>query len=127
MLKQPDKQKTPSQTYCEPIKHRRCLVPADGFFEWKKLDAKNKQPFAFAPKDGSMIAFAGIWDRWRDEVTSQVLETYCIITTEPNELMAPIHPRMPAILAPCDYERGSLRRTLCDCQLIFCDHSTPSN
>jgi len=45
-----------SQTYCEPIKHR-CLVPADGFFEWKKLDVKNKQPFAFALKDGSMIAF----------------------------------------------------------------------
>jgi len=96
---------TISQTYCEPIKHRRCLVPADGFFEWKKLDAKNKQPFAFALKDGSVIAFAGIWDRWCDEVTSQVLETYSIITTEPNELMAPIHSRMPAILAPRDYER----------------------
>jgi putative SOS response-associated peptidase YedK len=96
---------TISRTYCEPIKHRRCLVPADGFFEWKKLDAKNKQPFAFALKDGSMIAFAGIWDRWRDEVTSKVLETYSIITTEPNELMAPIHSRMPAILAARDYER----------------------
>src|ERR1700722_6630134 len=51
---------TMSETYREAIKLRRCLVPADGFFEWKKLDAKNKQPFAFAPKDGSMIAFAGI-------------------------------------------------------------------
>jgi putative SOS response-associated peptidase YedK len=96
---------TMSETYRDAIKGRRCLVPADGFFEWKKLDAKNKQPFAFALKDGSMIAFAGIWERWRDEATSQVLETYSIITTEPNELMAPIHSRMPAILAPRDYER----------------------
>jgi putative SOS response-associated peptidase YedK len=96
---------TMSETYRDAIKRRRCLVPADGFFEWKKLDAKNKQPFAFALKDGSMIAFAGIWERWRDDATSQVLETYSIITTEPNELMAPIHPRMPAILAPRDYER----------------------
>jgi putative SOS response-associated peptidase YedK len=52
-----------------------------------------------------MIAFAGIWERWRDEATSQVLERYSIITTEPNELMAPIHSRMPVILAPRDYER----------------------
>jgi putative SOS response-associated peptidase YedK len=96
---------TESQNYSEPIKHRRCLVPADGFFEWKKLDAKNKEPFAFSLQDGSIIAFAGIWDRWRDETTSQVLETYSIITTEPNELMAPIYPRMPAILALRDYER----------------------
>lgn len=66
---------TMSETYRDAIKRRRCLVPADGFFEWKKLDAKNKQPFAFALKDGSMIAFAGIWERWRDEATSQVLET----------------------------------------------------
>jgi putative SOS response-associated peptidase YedK len=96
---------TMSETYRDAIKGRRCLVPADGFFEWKKLDAKNKQPFAFALRDGSMITFAGIWERWRDEATSQVLETYSIITTEPNELMALIHSRMPVILAPRDYER----------------------
>jgi putative SOS response-associated peptidase YedK len=94
-----------SETYCDAFKHRRCLVPADGYFEWKKLDVKNRQPFAIALKDGSMLAFAGIWDRWRDEATDQVLETYSIITTEPNELMATIHSRMPAILAPRDYER----------------------
>jgi len=81
-----------SETYRDAIKRRSSLVPPDGFFERKKLDAKNKQPFAFALKDGSMIAFADISERSRDEATSQVLETYSIITTEPNELMAPIHP-----------------------------------
>jgi putative SOS response-associated peptidase YedK len=96
---------TMSETYRDAIKHRRCLVPADGFFEWKKLDGKNRQPFAIALKDGSMLAFAGIWDRWQDEATDQVLETYSIITTESNELMTTIHSRMPAILAPRNYER----------------------
>ena len=71
----------------------------------EEADAKDRQPFAIALKDGSMLAFAGIWDRWRDEATDQVLETYSIITTESNELMATIHSRMPAILAPRDYER----------------------
>ena len=96
---------TTNPTYREAVKRRRCLIPADGFFEWKKLDAKNKQPYAIAPGDGSMLAFAGIWERWRDKATREDLETYSIITTEPNELMAPIHSRMPVILAPRDYGR----------------------
>jgi len=89
----------------EAIKRRRYLVPADGFYEWQKIDARTKQPFAIALKDGSPLAFAGLWERWTDKVTNQPLETYTILTTEPNELTAPIHNRMPVILAPKDYER----------------------
>ena len=57
---------TKSATYREPFKKRRCLVPASGFFEWKKLDAKNKQPFAFDLANGQMMAFAGLWDAWKE-------------------------------------------------------------
>jgi putative SOS response-associated peptidase YedK len=80
-------------------------VPADGFYEWQKLDAKNRQPWAFALADGALFAFAGLWDRWKDKTTQQPLETFTILTTEPNELTASIHNRMPVILAPQEYER----------------------
>ena len=89
----------------EAFKSRRCLVPADGFYEWQKIDAKTRQPYAIGLQNGSMFAFAGLWERWKDRQTGQFLETYTIITTDPNELMQPLHPRMPAILAPKDYER----------------------
>jgi putative SOS response-associated peptidase YedK len=94
-----------SPAFREALKRRRCLVPADGFHEWQKLDAKTKQPYAIGLKDGSLFAFAGLWERWTDKATNQPLETYAIITTEPNELTAPVHNRMPVILAPKDYER----------------------
>lgn len=94
-----------SAMFREPLKRRRCLVPADGFYEWQKLDAKNRQPWAIGLADGSLFAFAGLWDRWIDKTTQQPLETYTILTTEANELTAPIHNRMPVILAPRDYER----------------------
>ncbi|HTV13977.1 MAG TPA: SOS response-associated peptidase [Acidobacteriaceae bacterium] len=94
-----------SPLYREALKRRRCLVPADGFYEWQKIDAKTKQPYAIALTDGAPLAFAGLWERWVDKVTNQPLETYTIITTEPNELTSTIHNRMPVILAPKDYER----------------------
>ena len=96
---------TTSPAYREPMKRRRCLVPADWFYEWKKLDAKTKQPYAIAMKDRSLLAFAGLWDSWKDKTTGQTLDTYTVITTDPNELMESIHTRMPVILAPRDYER----------------------
>jgi putative SOS response-associated peptidase YedK len=89
----------------EALRRRRCLVPADGFYEWQAIDTKTKQPWAIALKDGSPLAFAGLWDRWKDKITGQALETYTIITTEPNEITAKIHNRMPVILAPQNYER----------------------
>src|SRR5207248_9328433 len=87
------------------FKKRRCLVPASGFYEWKRLDEKNKQPFAFDLLNGRMIAFAGLWDGWKDPANRVRLRSYTIITTGANELMAPIHDRMPAILHPSDYDR----------------------
>jgi putative SOS response-associated peptidase YedK len=94
-----------SPTFREALKRRRCLVPADLFYEWQKVDAKTKQPYAIALKDGDQFAFAGLWETWKDKVTGETKETYTVITTDPNELMEPLHNRMPVILAPNDYER----------------------
>jgi putative SOS response-associated peptidase YedK len=94
-----------SPTYREAWKRRRCLVPAEWFYEWQKLDEKNKQPYAIAMKDGSIFAFGGLWEKWKDKATGQELHTYTIVTTDPNELLEPIHNRMPVIVARKDYER----------------------
>jgi putative SOS response-associated peptidase YedK len=87
------------------FRSQRCLVPADLFYEWQKIDAKTKQPFPIGLKNGSPYAFAGLWERWRDPKTREALETFTIITTDPNELLEPMHNRMPAILEPKDYDR----------------------
>ena len=94
-----------SPAFREPLKRRRCLVPAEWFYEWQKIDAKTKQPFAIGLNDGSLFAFAGLWDAWKDKATGQTLETYTVITTDPNELMQSLHNRMPVILRPQDYSR----------------------
>lgn len=89
-------------SFREAFKHRRCLIPADGFYEWKK-EAKGKQPYYFQLTDGGLFAFAGIWEEWgKDE---SAVKTCAIITTEPNELLSPLHNRMPVILREEDYER----------------------
>jgi putative SOS response-associated peptidase YedK len=96
-----------SPVFREPMKRRRCLVPADFFLEWKKMDAKTKQPYAIALQDDSLFAFAGLWDTWKDKATGQVINSYTVITTDPNELITrlSIHDRMPVILHRQDYER----------------------
>ena len=98
---------TTSPVFRDAFKRRRCLVPADLFYEWRKIDAKTKQPYAIAMKDNSIFAFAGLWERWKDRAKGQILETYTIITTDPNELISylSIHDRMPVILRPSDYGR----------------------
>src|SRR6266478_1747221 len=68
----------------DAFKSRRCIVPADGFYEWKKLYAKTKQPYRFVMRDGSPMAFAGLWERWRDPASGETLRTFTIITTVPN-------------------------------------------
>ena len=83
--------------YREALKKRRCLVPADAFYEWQRLDKKNKQPYAIALKSGEPYAFAGLWETWKPQAGSP-LETFTILTTDPNELMEPVHNRMPVIL-----------------------------
>jgi putative SOS response-associated peptidase YedK len=95
--------------YREALKRRRCLVPADAFYEWQRLDPKTKRPFAFALKSGEPYAFAGLWESWRpkdkNDPDAAPLETFTILTTDPNELMEPVHNRMPVILEPKDYSR----------------------
>jgi putative SOS response-associated peptidase YedK len=96
---------TTSPAYREAMKRRSCLVQADWFYEWKKLDAKTKRTYAIDMKDAELFAFAGLWDSWKDKETGKSLETYTVITTDPNELMEPIHNRMPVILHRQDYGR----------------------
>jgi putative SOS response-associated peptidase YedK len=88
----------------EALRKRRCLIPADAFYEWARIDAKNKQPFAIALKSGEPYAFAGLWERWRPK-DGDALETFTILTTDANEVLEPIHNRMPVILEPKDYSR----------------------
>jgi putative SOS response-associated peptidase YedK len=83
---------------------RRCLVPADAFYEWKKI-GKGKQPYAIAMRDRQPFAFAGLWENWKDPASGQWVRTFTILTTAPNALVAPLHDRMPVILTPADYER----------------------
>jgi putative SOS response-associated peptidase YedK len=83
------------------FKRRRCLIIADGFYEWMR-DGKKKQPFYFKLVNGNLFGLAGIWEVWEGGDGSY-LETCTILTTEPNELMQPIHNRMPVIIHPEDY------------------------
>jgi putative SOS response-associated peptidase YedK len=64
---------------------RRCLIPADGFYEWQKLDAKTKQPYAIVMKDRSLFGFAGLWERWKDKASGEVVRSFTIITTTPQQ------------------------------------------
>jgi putative SOS response-associated peptidase YedK len=86
----------------ESLERRRCLLPADGFYEWSRK-GKSKQPYCFELHERRPFAFAGLWDRWRAP-EGVYLETCTILTTTPNRLLADIHDRMPVILAPGDYD-----------------------
>lgn len=84
------------------FRRRRCLVLADGFYEWQRLE-RGKQPFYIRLRDGKPFAFAGLWEHWKgpDETT---IDSCTLLTTEPNDLIRPVHNRMPVILAPEDYD-----------------------
>jgi putative SOS response-associated peptidase YedK len=82
---------------------RRCLIPADGFYEWRPIGPKEKQPFSIGMADDSVFAFAGLWERWRDP-DAELVETCTILTTQPNALVADVHDRMPVILKADDYD-----------------------
>ncbi len=86
------------------FKRRRCLVPATGFFEWKRTPRNKKHPFLLRRRGGGLLAFAGIWDSWHGDAPSGHLETFSIVTGPPNEVAAPIHDRMPVILPEPDYD-----------------------
>lgn len=83
------------------FKHQRCLVVADGFYEWQKAGG-NKQPFYIRMRDEKPFAFAGLWEEWKKSDT--VLESCTILTTDANDLVKPLHDRMPVILDPKDYD-----------------------
>lgn len=87
------------------LKKRRCLVAADGFYEWKRLDPKTKQPMYIHRNDGDPLAMAGLYERWTDAEGHREIHTCTIITTTPNATMAPIHNRMPVLLAPGAWDR----------------------
>jgi putative SOS response-associated peptidase YedK len=80
---------------------RRCLVPADAFYEWKSMP-DGKQPYAIARTDGTPLAFAGLWESWQD-LAGETLGTFTIMTTAANDDMAQLHDRMPVILEPDDW------------------------
>jgi putative SOS response-associated peptidase YedK len=86
----------------DALKSRRCLIPADGFYEWKR-DGKAKQPYCFEVNDGELFAFAGLWDRWKDP-SGNWIKTCSILTTTPNAVTGSIHDRMPSILDPDTYD-----------------------
>ena len=75
---------------------RRCLVPVSGFYEWAATGS-GKQPWYFAHPNGAPLALAGLWERWRD-AAGEPVHTFCIITCAPNDVVRPVHARMPAIL-----------------------------
>ena len=86
----------------DALKSRRCLISADGFYEWRR-DGKTKQPFCFEVNEGQLFAFAGLWDRWKDP-SGNWIKTCSILTTTPNAVTASVHDRMPVILDPDSYD-----------------------
>jgi putative SOS response-associated peptidase YedK len=86
----------------DAMKSRRCLIPADGFYEWSRT-GKAKQPYCFEVAEGELFAFAGLWDGWKD-ASGQWVKTCSILTTTPNAVTSAIHDRMPVILSPDDYD-----------------------
>lgn len=103
-----------SGMFKQALNRRRCIIPADGFYEWKKLDPKTKQPMFIHFPDDRLFGFAGIWERWRDPATDSVVDTTTILTTTPNDLMKDIHDRMPVILKPNDFSRWLDREVTAD-------------
>lgn len=99
-----------SASFREPFKHRRCLIPAKGWYEWQER-ASGKQPWFFHAADRSLLAMAGLWDRW--ERDDQVIESCTVIVGEPNDAVRRIHDRMP-FLIPRDRQAAWLARDLTD-------------
>jgi putative SOS response-associated peptidase YedK len=83
---------------------RRCIVPADSFFEWQKTQQSKKPKFEFTIQGGKPFGMAGLWAQWKNPKTNQWEDTFAIVTVEANETMTPVHDRQPAILAPRDYQ-----------------------
>lgn len=85
-------------------RRRRCLIPACGFYEWQELPGQRKQPWFISLRGDAPLAMGGLWESWV-AASGQVLRSFCVVTTTPNEVMRPIHDRMPVIVAPRDWPR----------------------
>lgn len=85
-------------------KQRRCLIPADGYYEWVPPHAKKRHPIYVQSRDGQPFAFASLWERWRSPVGAEILST-TLLTTTPNSQLEPVHDRMPVILPPETYDQ----------------------
>lgn len=92
---------TEKSSFKTVFREKRCLVPADGFYEW--IHSGRKLPFRFTLKDESLFAFAGLWDSWK-QPSGEVLHSFAIITTDANEIMQSVHNRMPVILKKENYD-----------------------
>lgn len=88
---------TTSPAFRDAFKRKRCLVPVDGFYEWKR-EGTLRQPYRISRADGRPLALAGLWAGWRDPATEQVRRTFTIVTTSPNDAMSALHDRMPVIV-----------------------------
>ncbi|HEX8720105.1 MAG TPA: SOS response-associated peptidase [Pyrinomonadaceae bacterium] len=93
---------TEKPSFRDAFRRRRCVIPADGFYEWRRVEGR-KQPFFFRMRDERPFGFAGLWERWEGE-GGRVINSCAILTTEANEVLRPVHDRMPVILHPDDYE-----------------------
>jgi len=93
---------TTKPAFREPILTKRCLIPADGFYEWKKTGSV-KQPYCFEVGEGELFALAGLWDQWKSP-EGQIIESCTILTTTPNSLVEDMHDRMPVIVPPDKYD-----------------------
>ena len=93
-------------SFRDAYRRRRCLVPVDSFFEWRAIKGLNaKQPYAVGMKRGELFALAGIWENWKLPGTEEWVRTFAVITTPANDLLRPIHDRMPVIIPPIEYDR----------------------
>jgi len=93
-------------SFREPLRSRRCLVPADSFYEWRTEPGGRKAPYRILPENGDLLFMAGIWDEWRHG--DEIKRTFSIITTVPNRELATLHDRMPALLPNPDVQRAWL-------------------
>ena len=95
---------TTSPAFREAFKRRRCLVPVESFYEWKR-EGTVRQPYRVVRDDGRPLVLAGLWAGWKDPSTEQVRRTFTIVTTTPNDAMADLHDRMPVLVPETAWER----------------------
>jgi len=87
----------------DAFRRNRCLIPASGYFEWHTV-GKEKQPYYFTPRNGSVLTFAGLWEEWKDRVNNETIASCTMLITEANSFVSAIHDRMPVILEPENIE-----------------------